>query len=150
MDEIKNFIEVNKINAKIISFKEEVTPEKALALNNLSKSSLARVTPFVDDKMNFFVLIKLVEEETSLSEEIDFVKTLSKKNLGEVSSKEVEKLTGFTKKNFPPLAVFGVKTFFTKRALNKPQLLFVLNEKEFLLIPPTEVIKAQEISDYFL
>ena len=88
---VQDFVSANSIDAKVVSFQKEVSVEKVLALNNLSTSSFAKAVPFVDDKMNIFVLIKIASEK----EDISFAEDIFDKNLNPIDSKTIEKITGF-------------------------------------------------------
>ncbi|HPM85692.1 MAG: hypothetical protein WC122_01060 [archaeon] len=142
---IQDFIKVNSIDAKVVSFQTQITIEKVLALNELTISSFAKAIPFVDDRMDIFVLIKIVSEEGGIS----LVEDAFDKNLGVVDSKTIEKLTGFKKDYFPPISVLGAKITFSPLAEKQKKLVFALNEREYLIISVKEIKKAQEISDYF-
>ncbi|MGI6589764.1 MAG: hypothetical protein ACOX1V_03840 [Candidatus Iainarchaeum sp.] len=142
---VQDFVSANSIDAKVVSFQKEVSVEKVLALNNLSTSSFAKAVPFVDDKMNIFVLIKIASEK----EDISFAEDIFDKNLNPIDSKTIEKITGFKKNFFPPISVLGAKMEFTPLAKKQKQLVFSLSEKEYLIIGVDGIKKSQEISDSF-
>lgn len=139
---IQDFINANSIDAKVVSFQNETPIRKVILLTGLTDSSFAKAVPFVDEKMNFFVLIKLANEESDILTAED----LFNKNLNDLDSKSVEKFTGFKKNYFPPISVFGVEVKLTLAAKKQKKLLFALSENEYLIIDVDEIKKAQELS----
>lgn len=142
---IQDFIDANELDARIVSFPSEVSVEKALALNELTISNYAKAVPFVNEKMDFFVVVKLASEKVDIEDAED----LFDENLNEIDSTETEKLTGFEKSFFPPVSVLGAKLVFTKLASKSKKFLFALGPKEYLIINVDSIRKAQELSDYF-
>ena len=143
---IADFIESNKLDARLISFKSDTTLEKACSDSTISVSCAAKVLPFVDEKMDFFVVILPAGESIPASE----ANSLFKKNdLSEADAADVNKLTGFHKDFFPPICVFGAKVAFHKSLASKRHLFFPIGEREFLLISKKSIEDAAEISEFW-
>ena len=142
---IQDFIDSNELNAQILKFPIDVSIDKALSTAKLNVSSFAKARPFVNEKMDFFVVILIANEKIGIEEAED----LFNLNLEEIDSFEVLKLTGFEKNVFPPISILGAKVVFTKLAEKQTKLLFELSPREYLVIDVASIRKAQELSDYF-
>jgi len=142
---ILDFIKTNELNAELIKFPTDVSIEKVLFQTKSNISSYARASVFVDEKMDFFIVIGIASEKIGISEAED----LFDKNLEEIDSSEVLKLTGFEKEYFPPISILGAKVIFTKLAEKQKKLIFELSPREFLVIDILSIKKSQELSDYF-
>ena len=142
---IQDFIDSNCLDAKIFKFPSDVSITKALSAAKLNISSYAKASAFVNDKMDFFVVISIANEKVTIAD----AEELFNKNLDEIDEGEVLKLTGFEKDYFPPISVFGAKVSFTKEVKKQDKLLFELSPREYLVIEVSSIIKGQELSDYF-
>lgn len=142
---IQDFINANSLDAQIIKFPSDVIIDKVLSEAKLNISSYAKALPFVNEKMNFFVVISIANEKITIEDAED----LFDENLDEIDSGEVFKLTGFEKNAFPPISILGVKIEFTKEANKQKKLVFALSPREYLVIDVESIKKAQELSDYF-
>jgi len=142
---IQDFIDSNKLNAQILKFPSDVSIDKALSQAKLNISSYAKALVFVNEKMDFFVLLANWDEKVGIMDAED----LFDENLEEVDSNEVLKLTGFEKENFPPISIFGAKSVFTKKVKKQKNLVFKLSPRDYLVIDIASIKKAQELSDYF-
>lgn len=142
---IQDFITANELNAQLLKFPSDVSIDKALSMAKLNISSYAKASPFVDEKMDFFVVISIASEKVN----IEVAEDLFDENLNEVESIEVLKLTGFEKNTFPPISIFGAKSVFTKEAKKQKKLIFQLSPREYLVIDIPSIEKSQELSDYF-
>ena len=142
---IQDFIDANKLNAQLLKFPSDASIDKALSAAKLNISCYAKAFPFVDEKMDFFVVIAIANEKV----DVELAEDLFDENLEEVDSSEVLKLTGFEKEYFPPISIFGAKVVFTKNAKKQKKLMFELSPREFLVIDIPSIEKSQELSDYF-
>ncbi len=142
---LQDFIDSNALNAQIIKFSSDVSVTKALSVAKLNIFACAKASAFVNDKMDFFVVVFIANEKVT----IETAKDLFDVNLQEVDEGEVLKLTGFEKDYFPPISVFGAKVSFTKEAKKQKKLFFELSPREYLAIDVASIIKGQELSDYF-
>jgi len=142
---IQDFITSNELNAQLLNFPNDVSIDKALSVAKLNISSFAKAHPFVNEKMDFFVVILIATEKVGIEQAEDLFDI----NLEEIDSFEVLKLTGFEKNAFPPISILGAKVVFTKLAEKQTKLLFELSPREYLVIDVASIKKAQELSDYF-
>ena len=142
---ILDFIKTNELNAELIKFPTDVSIDKVLFQTKSNISSYARASVFVDEKIDFFIVIGIASEKIGIGEAED----LFDKNLEEIDSSEVLKLTGFEKEYFPPISILGAKVTFTKTAEKQKKLVFELSPREFLVIDIVSIRKSQELSDYF-
>lgn len=143
---IRDFLEVNKLDGKIVSFPSDTTIEKAVESTHLSAGSIAKVAVFFDEKMDFFIVIAPKDHVVSVKE----ANELFKKNTLEVAGEEETKnMSGFEKKFFPPISVFGASVAMHSLVKNKPNLIFALGYREFLVITPKAIMEAAEICDAF-
>jgi prolyl-tRNA editing enzyme YbaK/EbsC (Cys-tRNA(Pro) deacylase) len=142
---IQDFITSNELNAQILKFHSDVSVDKALSVAKLNISAYAKASPFVNEKMDFFVVLSIASEKVN----IEIAEDLFDENLEEIDANEVLKLTGFEKNNFPPISIFGAKSVFTKEAKKQKKLIFELSSREYLVIDIPSIEKSQELSDYF-
>jgi len=139
---IADFLEVNKLDGRVLSFNADTPAEKALTSVHLPNNSFARAVPFFDEKYNFFVVIVSSEESITAkeAESLFLGKTLSS-----ATEKKVYNLSGFEKKFFPPVSVYEAKVALHSSIKEKKTLLFQLSHREFLLIKTTDILKASEL-----
>ncbi len=142
---LQDFITANELNAQLLKFPSDISIEKALSNAKMNISSYAKASVFVNDKMDFFIVISVANEKVN----IEIAEDLFDMNLEEVDFIDVLKLTGFEKENFPPISVFGAKVAFTKEVKKQKKLFFELSPREYLVIDIDSIKKGQELSDYF-
>lgn len=140
---ISDFIEANNLGARVLSFPSDCSLAHALKAAHLSENSAAKAVPFVDEKMDFFVVIAAESEAVLVvdAEELFGVP------LEVAVDNEVLKITGFERKFFPPIGVFGVKVAFHNSILKQKTLLFCLSPREYLIISKGDIEKSVEIND---
>ncbi|MFA5931552.1 MAG: YbaK/EbsC family protein [archaeon] len=143
---IQDFLEVNKLDGKIISFPSDTTIEKAVESTHLSAGSVAKVAVFFDEKMDFFIVIAPKDHVVLVKEANELFK---KKTLEVAGEEETKNLSGFEKKFFPPISVFGTTVAMHPILKNKPKLVFALGYREFLVITPKAIMDAAEVCDAF-
>ena len=140
---LKDFIKVNSIDAEIISFRKETSLQTALFETKMSPLCAVRVEFFMNDKDDEFLFVyplgtKLdLEKLKHLTGSFEF---FSK------TDKEVLEAIGYEKETLPPIGIYGVKVYLDKSVQEKEYLLCKISEKDFLKIPPMEIIDANEDS----
>lgn len=140
---IKDFIEANALGARVLSFPSDSSIIHALHVAHLPEHAAAKAVPFVDKKMNFCVVIAGIDESiVAVDASVLFGVVLC-----EVDDNEVFTLTGFEKKHFPPIAVFGTRIAFHSSISKQKVLLFCLNPREYLLISKEDILHAAEINE---
>jgi prolyl-tRNA editing enzyme YbaK/EbsC (Cys-tRNA(Pro) deacylase) len=139
---IQDFIEVNNIDGKIVTFPSVTILEKAATSLHLSSDCMAKSFVFSDDKLDYFIVVAKFDE---IVDEKEANKLFNKTNLVSAEAKDVYRLTGFEKRYFPPIAIYGTKTVLADSVKKKNNLLFALNENEFLLISPNGILQANEL-----
>lgn len=138
---LSDFIEANGINARVLKYPSDASVENVLKDAHLSKSAAAIAVPFVDDKMDFFVVIASREKIIPISDAESYFGVPLSLPLAD----DVLNMTGFEAKHFPPVAVFGAKVAFDSSVSKQATLLFELSPREYLVIPKKEIEKAQEL-----
>jgi len=139
-----DFLEVNKLDGKIISFPCVTSIEKVADSVHLSQSSIAKAVPFVDDEMDFFVVV-IGKEDSITSKEANLL--FKKKDLVPAQDKEVLSLLAIEKDYFPPIAVYGATTLVHPSVKEKKRLVFELSEKDFLVIATNDIEKMNELEE---
>ena len=139
---INDFLEVNKIDGKIISFPSVTSVEKVADFVHLSASSIAKAVPFVDEHMDFFVVV-LGMDDSITSKEANLM--FKKKDLVPAQDSEVLSLLAIEKTYFPPIAVFGAITLVHSSLKEKKRLLFALSDREFLVVATSDIEKMNEL-----
>lgn len=138
---IRDFIDVNSLSARVLTFNSETDFEGALRKANLSKSCAAKTNVFTDERKFFLVVVSSLGEKVSLEEVASLVKT----KVFEIEEAEVLLLSGFEKKYFPPMGVFGAKIFFHPSVARRKTLVFRLGLMEYLVISKDDIIKSSEL-----
>ncbi len=141
---LEDFIEVNKLDAKIVKFNTDTFPEKALLQTKLPPSSLVKTIVFVDEKMDFFVVVAGSDSTVS---ELDAEDLFEKNKLEKAERKDVYNRAGVDINYFPPIGIFGAKVVLEEKLKEQKYLLFPLSAREFLIILTNDVIKAIELSE---
>ncbi len=140
---IRDFIEANGLGARVITFDSDTGFESALRKASLSGSCAAKTNVFSDERKFFLIVISSFGEKVSLGEAADLVKG----KVFEIGEKEVLLRSGFEKKYFPPVGVFGSKIFFHPSVAQRKTLVFCLNLREYLVISKEDIIKSADASD---
>ena len=140
---ILDFIEVNGLKARIISFPSDTSFSHAAKTTHLSDGACAKAVVFVDGKMDFYAVIASIGTSVGVGS----AKKLFGVSLSEPSEGDVLSLTGFEKNYFPPLAVFGLKIVFHSSSDEKKTLLFCLSPREYLIISKEELLESSKLSE---
>jgi len=139
---ISDFIEVNGLSARVISFPSDANFFYAAKQVHLSESACVKAIVFADEKMNFYAVISSIGEEIGVSDAIE----LFGASLSEPTEEDVANLTGFEKIFFPPIAVFGMKISFHSSADKKKTLFFRISPREYLIISKEELLESAKLS----
>ncbi|MCX6803262.1 MAG: hypothetical protein NTY48_01685 [Candidatus Diapherotrites archaeon] len=140
---INDFIEVNKLNARVIEYPSDSTIEHALHDAHLSIHAAAKAIPFFNEKTDLFVIVIPFDEKISTKE----ASKLFKETLTQASETKVLNLTGFEKDYLPPIAVFGAKVLIHKNAKTHGTLIFSLSPREYLVITKEDIEKSAELNE---
>ncbi|MFA6268428.1 MAG: YbaK/EbsC family protein [archaeon] len=143
---LADFLEVNNLTGKVISFPSDILVEKAAELNHISKSAIAKAFVFVDEKMNFFSVIAQKDESISVKDAVFLFKN---KTLEEVSDKDVYRILGERKEYLSPVGVLGVNVALHDCIKDKKNLFFQIGERDFLFIQTSDILKAREFEEGF-
>ncbi len=141
---ISDFIKINSLDARVISFNSDTSFETAIKQAHVSDFAAARAVPFVDKKFDLFVLISPIGVKENAEDAMDAFDLNNLESLGE---DDVLKLTGFSKKNFPPIGVYGAKVGFHLDFGKQNVFVFCLNPREYLVISRDSITKACELSE---
>jgi len=141
---IEDFLEVNKLDGKVHSFPSVVSIETVADQMHISKNSIAKAVPFVDNKLDFFVVV-LASEDSITSKEAN--EMFNKKDLVPAQDKEVLSLLAIEKNYFPPIAVYGATTLVHSSVKEKKRLLFALSDRVFLVIATNDIEKTNELNE---
>lgn len=141
---IQDFLEVNKLNGKVVTFPSDISIEKVASCCSISSSGIAKSFVFVDDKVDFFVVVALKGEKVSVGEA---EKLFNKKNLEIATEKDVYRITSFEERYFPPIGVFGATVALHSSVKGKKNLLFELGARDFLIIESKDIKKANNLGE---
>jgi len=141
---IEDFLEVNELDGRIISFPADTTPAKALEFIHLPSNAYARAIPFFDEKYDFFVVIASAEGSITIKDAEDL---FPNKKLTTANEKKVYNFSSFEKQFFPPISVYEAKVALHSSVKEKKTLFFQLSHREFLLIKTSDILKANEIEN---
>jgi len=140
---INDFLEVNTLDGQVVSFPSVTSIKKVADTVHLSEDCIAKAVPFVDDKLDFFIVVLSMKESITAKEANEL---FNKTDLVPAQEKEVVSLLGIDKTYFPPIAVFGATTLVHNSIKDKKRILFALSEKDFLVIATSEIEKANELN----
>jgi len=141
---IQDFIKTNSLDARVISFDSDTSFQTAVKGAHVSDFAAVKAVPFMDNKVNIYVLISPVGEEVTPLDAMDVFDDVT---LEEIMEDDVLKLTGFNKKHFPPIGVFGVKVGFHLALVKQKVFIFCLNPREYLVISRDSINKAIELNE---
>ncbi len=141
---INDFIKANSLDARVMSFASITSFDTAIKQAHVSDFAAVKAIPFFSKKLGVHVLISPVGEEAT---EDDAMDAFDINGLEKMVDDDVLKLTGFDKKYFPPIGVYGVKVGFHLNLEKQKVFLFCLNPREYIVISRESIIKSVELSE---
>jgi hypothetical protein len=141
---INDFIKANSLDARVITFPSVTSFETAIKQAHVSDFAAVKAIPFFSKKQGVFVLVSPVGAKAN---EDDAMDAFDMTGLEEMVDDDVIKLTGFDKKYFPPIGVYGVKVGFHLDLAKQKVFVFCLNSHEYLVISRESIIKSVELSE---
>ncbi len=140
---LEDFIEANKLEAKLIKLKQKTkTLKEALSILNISpKKSIKTVLFFGEGEENFLVIVL----RTQKISEKKLLKELKQKKIRRAEKEEVESITGYEEEFLPPVSVYGMRVVVDKKVLEH-RTVYGAGGKEgvVLKISPKEIIECNE------
>jgi len=137
---LDEFIEVNKLDAEIISFLDETSVVEAQRHAKLEKSINISVLLFVTPERDTFLAVfpaeKLLDEEK--------LKALSgEEEMEEASSKDTSEWIGYKKGLLPPISIYGIKVFIDS-SLKDKSMFCVVGPKDYLKLSFESILEAND------
>lgn len=115
---LEEFIEANKLKAKIVHCKKEVHSSKAAAaVLGKELSDIAKTIVLIDVVKEEAVLVVLLGNSTADLEKIKKITGL--KELELASPEQTLELTGYETGGVPPISIYGAKTIVDKKVMEK-------------------------------
>lgn len=140
---LKEFIEINNLNAKIVATSKPVlTINEAASAMNVSLNNAAKTILFLDE--NGFGVLCIISTNSKINEE-KLKKLLGIKKISLASAKKAIETTGYELEAIPPISIYGLKIILDKKFAEHKIIYCSAGEKQKLLqISPKEIIENNE------
>ncbi len=138
---LEEFLDVNNVDAEIITFPRDTSVQSALFETRISPASAIVAEFFMDEKDNEFIFVHSIQTRLDLEKlkKITRAFELFLKN-----PDEIFEATGYKKEFLPPIGVYGVTAYLDRSLQGKENLLCKVGERAFLKISPQELIDVNE------
>jgi len=138
---LEDFLDVNSVDAELITFPRETSLQTALFETKISPSAAVRVDFYMNERQEEFLFVYPIKTR------LDLGKAKQATNSSALKEKDPElvfEATGYSKGMLPPVGVYGAKVYVDRSLQGKEVVLCKVGEKEFLKIPPDEIVDANE------
>ena|SRR3989344_9621678 len=117
---LEDFIEANKVDAKLIALKEEVrSVADAVRATGIPAENHAKSLLFIDSN-NEPVLVVLLGSDKVSTDKLKGL--LDVKDVRLADKDEVQDITGYEIGGVPPVSIYGIKTILDKKVLTREKV----------------------------
>jgi hypothetical protein len=116
---LKDFIKVNKMKAKIISFKRETSIQIAIFETKSSPSCAVKCEFFMDENSNEYLFVHSIESNLDIGKAKEVTGSLE---LFEKTDVETFELIGYEKPFLSPIGIYGVTICLDKPLTEKKRI----------------------------
>ena len=122
---MEDFLKVNQVDAKLVSFNKPVNSAKEIAqrlgvpLHHVLKTTVYLSQERIDEIPETVLVVSLADQ--SLSEQ-KIYSTFPKQSIRLASMEEALEATGYPKEFVPPISVYGAQTLLDERVLKQPKV----------------------------
>src|SRR3989338_10932876 len=112
---LEDFIETNKVDAKLIALKGEVrSVSDAVKATGIPAENHAKSILFIDSNKEPVLVVLLGSDKVSTSK---LKELLNVKDVRLADKDEIQDITGYELGGVPPISIYGVKTILDKKVL---------------------------------
>jgi prolyl-tRNA editing enzyme YbaK/EbsC (Cys-tRNA(Pro) deacylase) len=117
---LEDFIETNKVDAKLIPLKDEVrSVADAVRATGIPAENHAKSILFIDSNKEPVLVVLLGSDKVSTAK---MKELLNVKDVRLADKNEIQDITGYEVGGVPPISIYGVKTIIDKKVLEREKV----------------------------
>ena len=138
---LDDFINANKLEAKLVSAEHEVRGKKKVAsLAEVPEENVIKVILYNGSDNQYFLAVLPAYKKADLEK---LCALQDCEQAMEIEEDETEEITGYSKGAIPPISVYGIELFVDKSVMRLDKVAcLAADEKTVLVISPNEIIES--------